>query len=264
MDFNRKLDKILQEIREIENYTADFRDTGSIPKVEMDILTEKVRHLYDELVNIDRNYPYHTIDQSERRSVEPQQAQQTQPATGKKKESNKVQKNTYPGKSEKKEQPAGEEEPGEKKETQTPDKKTRDSETQYKDQPLEESKTVKQPKQEKNDIPEILADKYYNSTTSMHENLASKQSQKDLSSKMQSKPIRDLGKAIGLNDRYLFIRELFDGDKDAYYEAIQILNEMPGYEEAEEYIRQRFGWDEEQPEVVKFMDLVRRKFVSEE
>jgi hypothetical protein len=111
-------------------------------------------------------------------------------------------------------------------------------------------------------MPEILADRFHNTKTSMHDNLAKKQSQNDLSSKMQSKPIQDLNKAIGLNDRFLFIRELFNGNKDAYYEAIQIINEMPNYEEAEQYIRERFNWDEEQPEVMRFMDLVRRRFIS--
>jgi hypothetical protein len=37
---------------------------------------------------------------------------------------------------------------------------------------------------------------------------------------------------------------------------------MPNYEEAEQYIRERFNWDEEQPEVMRFMDLVRRRFIS--
>ena len=58
MDFSHKLDKILQQIQEIENYTVDFKNARSIPKIEMDILTEKVRSLYDELIHIDRNYPY--------------------------------------------------------------------------------------------------------------------------------------------------------------------------------------------------------------
>jgi hypothetical protein len=106
----------------------------------------------------------------------------------------------------------------------------------------------------------VVADKYQNSRTFRHDDLAKKQPQNNLSTRMQSRPINDLAKAIGLNDKFLFIRELFNGDKEKYHEAIQIINEMPSYEEAENYIRERFNWDEEQPEVEKFMDLVRRKF----
>src|SRR6056297_980519 len=58
MDFNHKFDKILQDIQEIEHYAVDFRNARNIPKIEMDIMMEKVRNLYDELLGIDRNYPY--------------------------------------------------------------------------------------------------------------------------------------------------------------------------------------------------------------
>ena len=40
--------------------------------------------------------------------------------------------------------------------------------------------------------------------------------EKDLSARLKSKPITNLSDAIGLNDRFLFIREVFEGNKDAY------------------------------------------------
>ena len=57
MDFNHKIDKILQEIREIEKYTLDFRNKGYVSKSEMENLKKKVRDLYSELKEIQRNYP---------------------------------------------------------------------------------------------------------------------------------------------------------------------------------------------------------------
>lgn len=276
MDFNHKLDKILQEIQEIENYTVDFKNARSIPKIEMDILTEKVRNLYDELIQIDRNYPYEKPDQSQKIEFERQKEKQTEKAKEQKQKSagKKPSETEAPAKKAKEVQEETNKEPEEEKTQEAPqrseknEKETSSAEEgnvtriQYEDQSIEESKTVNRPSQGKEDIPEILADRFYNTKTSMHDSLARKQSQNDLSSKMQSKPIQDLNKAIGLNDRFLFIRELFDGNKEAYYEAIQIINEMPSYEEAEQYIRERFNWDEDKPEVIRFMDLVRRRFVS--
>ncbi len=58
MDLNHKIDKILHEIREIEQYILDFRNTGSISKEEMENLKKRVRDLYSELKQIKRNYPY--------------------------------------------------------------------------------------------------------------------------------------------------------------------------------------------------------------
>lgn len=282
MDFNEKLDKILENIREIENYTVDFKNVRSIPKIEMDILTEKVRHLYNELIQIDRNYPYEApATQSEEVPFDYQSADQPE-KQGKQKQEPAKQKHTPAQAPVEDKQPAQEETQKEKKKekeeekiTETPkeeekeEKKTSSTEEdettnriQYEDQSVEESKTVNRP--DKEDIPEILADRFYNIKSSMHDSLARKQPQNNLSSKIQAKPIRDLNKAIGLNDRFLFIRELFDGNKDVYYEAIQIINEMPSYEEAEQYIRERFNWDEDKPEVIRFMELVRRRFVSEQ
>ncbi|MGM0531967.1 MAG: transglycosylase domain-containing protein [Bacteroidota bacterium] len=58
MDLNHKIDKILREIREIEKYILDFRNTGSISKDEMENLKKRVRDLYSELKHIKRNHPY--------------------------------------------------------------------------------------------------------------------------------------------------------------------------------------------------------------
>ncbi|MFW6100342.1 MAG: transglycosylase domain-containing protein, partial [Bacteroidota bacterium] len=58
MDLNHKIDKILHEIREIEKYTLDFRNTGYISKEEMENLKKRVRDLYSELKRIRRNYAY--------------------------------------------------------------------------------------------------------------------------------------------------------------------------------------------------------------
>jgi hypothetical protein len=275
MDFNHKLDKILQDIQEIENYTVDFKNARSIPKIEMDILTEKVRNLYDELLQIDRNYPYESPERGKITSSKRKEAPTTKQEEQKRApESNKEAATEAPAESKAEQQERKQKEKEKQQATEASkatENKKQDTTTagedsgtriQYEDQSVEESKTVNRPDQGKEDMPEILADRFHNTKTSMHDNLAKKQSQNDLSSKMQSKPIQDLNKAIGLNDRFLFIRELFNGNKDAYYEAIQIINEMPNYEEAEQYIRERFNWDEEQPEVMRFMDLVRRRFIS--
>lgn len=277
MDFNHKLDKILEDIQEIENYTVDFKNARAIPKIEMDILTEKVRHLYDELLQIDRNYPYEapatqsegiSFDYQSEDQPEKQVKQKQEPAKKKHPSSGEPAENEKRAQEETRKEKEKEEEPNketsqkqekEEKKTTFPEEDA-SSRIQYEDQSVEESKTVNRPDNE--DIPEILADRFYNTKTSMHDSLARKQSQNNISSKIQAKPIQDLNKAIGLNERFLFVRELFGGDKNAYYEAIQIINEMPNYEEAEQYIQERFNWDEDKPEVIRFMELVRRRFIS--
>ena len=59
-------------------------------------------------------------------------------------------------------------------------------------------------------------------------------SEKDesISNQLQQQPITDLMTAIGLNKRYLYSNELFNGDMDEFKNAITMLNEFKSGEEA--------------------------------
>lgn len=86
----------------------------------------------------------------------------------------------------------------------------------------------------------------------------------DIANTLQTAPIRDLKKAIGLNDRYLFINELFRGDETMYERSIKTINSFSILPEAEYWIsrelKTKLGWTDSQ-EVVKLFDqLVKRRF----
>ena len=73
--------------------------------------------------------------------------------------------------------------------------------------------------------------------------------------------IEDIWDGIGLNDRLLFLKELFRGDEIDFSETLDALNEMATLVEAVEYIRGRYSfWDEESDEVYRFYMTVRRRF----
>ena len=44
---------------------------------------------------------------------------------------------------------------------------------------------------------------------------------KELGSILKESPVKDLRKAIGINDRFVFINELFRGDEDMYERSIK-------------------------------------------
>lgn len=77
-------------------------------------------------------------------------------------------------------------------------------------------------------------------------------------------PIRDLKKAIGVNDRYVFLNELFRGDEVMYERSIKTLNGFRVYQEAEYWINRelkiKLGWNESNNIVRHFYQLVRRRF----
>ena len=107
----------------------------------------------------------------------------------------------------------------------------------------------------------ILADKYKSGKTFINESLAGQRGKQDISSKIQSKPIRNIASALGINDRFKLINELFNGDKGSFQNTIGILDGAANFNEAFTYINTSFDWDMEEDSVQLLLDLVRRKFI---
>jgi hypothetical protein len=86
----------------------------------------------------------------------------------------------------------------------------------------------------------------------------------ELSHSLTSAPIKDLKKAIGVNDRFLFINELFRGDVAMYERSIKTIQNFSIYAEAEFWIRRelkvKIGWLDTDPVVKQFDQLVKRRF----
>ncbi|HPI86646.1 MAG: hypothetical protein KBC43_00990 [Bacteroidales bacterium] len=85
---------------------------------------------------------------------------------------------------------------------------------------------------------------------------------KRLADKLQEK-ITDLRSAIGINDKFLFINELFDGNMRVYDDIVQKLSSAATIAQIDLLLldlKIAYNWDSESPTVKKFVDLVRRRF----
>lgn len=91
-----------------------------------------------------------------------------------------------------------------------------------------------------------------------------KENKKELSHSLTSAPIKDLRKAIGVNDRFLFINELFRGDEAMYERSIKTIQNFSIYAEAEFWIKRelkvKIGWLDSHPVVKQFDQLIKRRF----
>lgn len=91
-----------------------------------------------------------------------------------------------------------------------------------------------------------------------------KQSKIDLGDSLTEVPIRDLKKAIGINDRFLYINELFRGDENMYERSIKTINSFSIFPEAEYWIQRELkvknGWNDSDELVKQFYQLVKRRF----
>ena len=74
---------------------------------------------------------------------------------------------------------------------------------------------------------------------------------------------KDLKSAFSLNDTFRFRRELFGNSAADMNDAIDLVNAMNSYEEAEDYFINDLGWDAESDEVGEFMEIIRNHFIAE-
>lgn len=91
-----------------------------------------------------------------------------------------------------------------------------------------------------------------------------KQPKTEVAHKLQDSPVKDLRRAIGINDRFVFLKELFNGDEVMYERSIKTINNFQILQEAEFWINRelklRLGWNDSKEAVQHFYQLVRRRF----
>jgi len=106
----------------------------------------------------------------------------------------------------------------------------------------------------------ILADKLGASDFQpINETLAQQKTENNLSSKLQTAPLNSISSGIGLNDKFLYIRELFGSDNVLYNNAIKHLDSADSLKDALNYIHQNFDWDEKNETARKLIHLVHRR-----
>ncbi len=229
MNLELVIETINKDMQDIEKSIKKFENRSSLPRVEIDLTLEKVRKLYDSLQNLIEERPVEKITPPEDKpgNINTFELEENSSDT------DKDISETSPVI------------------TKEPDKKP-EGELQIK---FEEEKNAKT---------EIIADRLQNGQSFMNESLRQQVSSKDLSSRLTSQPISDIGGAMGLNEKFSFIRELFNNDPDKFTETINTLNRASSFNEAYSYLNDTFNWDMDDSQVQKLLDLTRRKLIIRE
>lgn len=91
-----------------------------------------------------------------------------------------------------------------------------------------------------------------------------RQPETGLSEKLGGSPVGDLHTAIGINDKFRFIQELFDGDQLRYEHFVAAVNSSRGLGEAEQYMERelkgKHGLKEDSDVFGDFYALVKKRF----
>ena len=99
----------------------------------------------------------------------------------------------------------------------------------------------------------------------INEQVALQEDVQSVASKLEREPVADLKVAIGINEKFMFINELFGGSTEDYNDSLNHLNECKDRAEADTYIndnlKEKYHWDEENNAVSVFLDLVGRRYL---
>ena len=104
--------------------------------------------------------------------------------------------------------------------------------------------------------PKTLADAISPSTQTLADKLAAPTA---LGEEIHNSRIASLRDGIGLNDKFLMIRDLFDGDGDAYNEAIAALDELETMDDCMIHIIENYAWNPDSEGSKFIMQLLERK-----
>ncbi len=87
---------------------------------------------------------------------------------------------------------------------------------------------------------------------------------KEVAEYIALEPIKDLKAAIGINDKFQFIQELFAGDEKDFESSLKTINTFNIYAEAQFWIKKELriknNWQEESTVVKAFDQLIKRRF----
>ena len=236
---SESIDKILKELERVEIMLLHFQNTGNIPNIEREIVLSKLRNIYEfihiiqipeveKLAELKIENELLTKSELIEKEVENLPVPESQPEL---KEFSLIEI-------------------------------VEDINTNYiTESQLTDSQDVIQVKSKQEPPASILADKFHTDKDFLNEALANYQHLQNLSKKYQTKPIKDISSAISLNDKFLYIKELFNNDGNLYKQTIELLNNSGDFNSAIKYLDEHFQWDFNDFQVQKIIELVHRRYM---
>lgn len=108
--------------------------------------------------------------------------------------------------------------------------------------------------------PRFTSDKFRASTTLA--DVYQKNGDNTIVTRIQKNPITDLKSAIGINDKFLFVNEIFKGETVEYMKAIDTLNDMDHYHDAIDYLEKikEKNKVQNQQATSRLVEIIKRRF----
>ena len=293
MDLNRltrDADDLIRKV--VSRYNQLYVPSGAISQVELDLLLDDLRNLYDTFKtigqeNLNRQQPMERPQVSVASHInqepvyeQPEQVPETvKPATDDYSPAMPTpQTESTPlyapepapeqiAEAESQSVPTAgepdwtEQQPTPKEETFTPQPEITESPKPAYEQPVQPA-AQEDAKPAQQAAASTLAEKF-NTPKSLSEVIASSQPPAGTGARMLLQPIADLNTGIGLNDKFSFISELFGNNPAVYEEAITRINRAVNLDEAN-WILQKYHsheWDYKHETHSRLQDFIKRRFI---
>jgi len=266
MTRNKQWDSILIKIEECKNDIQYIQNNASdIPMIEIDIALEKLSRIYERLLSLKlgaasteetgffaknsslitkiiRDSVFNTETETEKNKPELTQPQEI---IEEKKEI------VVEAKIESNEQPIVVETKQETKEEEIINVPLTNKEETKPKTEEKQSKTTKT-------LAETLNKE---SKSTIGDRMASLYNKKDIATLQQLKPIKDLKQAISVNDKIMFIREIFANDVDKYNATLNEINSCQNLDEALAILDAKLTINSENQAMQNLLELVYRRYM---
>jgi hypothetical protein len=276
MDIKYTIEILTKDIQDIEILVGKLQNSKEASAIELDLAMSKLRNVYEILTMIKADRLNELVDKSISASSDPEPEPETitevppepaaevtpepeaevpsEPEAEVPSEPEAEFEKEPVAEPEKAQVDEPEEEPVDEPETEP----AAEVETEPVAEPLAEPDNPEEPgpgKAEKT----ILAEKFH-AESSINENLAGKRSEQ-LEEKLAGQPIENIGRNIGINDRFLIIRELFDGNSEDFVSLINRLDNADNYQNASEILENHFADSREHDGIGILAGLVKRRYL---
>ena len=270
MDFNTTIDIIIKDLREAREIIDDFKNYPGIPEIQVELAKSKCKSAEEIIALLKTMKTSAPLKMSEKSAQLPAKEKQKKlnPEPSEKEIVSEISHSEILSES------AGKtdlfeisDEEGPEPEAGKTDsaEKRKNTITNITENLSKETETPTWSKSaDKTTESNTIADKFSGASGMLHEQLGATKSEDDISSKHKLLPVDDLGEAIGVNDKFLFIREIFNGNQASFLEAISKLNKTENLADAKAIIMSYTGDSEENEAIKQLLDLVKRKLGSDE
>lgn len=241
MDLNAAIDIIIKDLNEAKDIIDDLKKYPGVPELQVELAKSKCKSA-SELITLLKQIPAKQAPPSDEKRMETEEIKEEIKEEVKIVEEKFTPQNT---------KPSTENLPGDTLKESGGETKASTKETQV----ITFRKSMEST---------IIADQFSNRPESYNEKLGSLKHDDDVLKILKKRPLSSLDEAIGVNDRFVFIREIFQGNPESYNQAILRLESVGTLSDAEAIIMSYAGEDTDNEALNQLLDLIKRKFPSNE